>query len=236
MAKKGKDLFELLQARAKGGLPAPKKAPPPQLPSVVEQVGQRLKVWFGGGAAGAAEGGKARRGRGAKAGSRAAPAAGLSGVGLAGVVLTALVLGFGLGRWTAGTTPPTEELRSSAPQPRTPQGFPEAPPGPLSTAEETATLSNFFYPVLGYRQAEQASKLVGHLRQNGCPTARYRHVERNEGSFWLVLVYVQAEDAAAANEAAPHYLERLRTVPVPDFEPKLTTAIENTTLRQLRQS
>ena len=104
MAKKSKDLFELLQMRARGGsAPAPRRPQPQREPvdlvgSVVGSVRQML---------GRDPDPKSKRGKGkgkakAKAAPPALPQVSMPGLLLAGVVLACLALGFVLGRATAG--------------------------------------------------------------------------------------------------------------------------------------
>jgi hypothetical protein len=224
MARKGRDLFELLQVRARGDQPPPRRA--------ARDPADALRAagdWLRGLLPQSRGRSPARRRRAGRGGVPAAPPA----LRWAALALGCAGAGFALGRWTADPADAAEpvDLRSRIGA-DSPQEFPPRPgpsAGDLSAQEEVKTLSQFFLPVLHYPDSERtrASRLAHHLRQHNVTEARIKHWPSTTPgvSVWAVFAYVVAPTDAAAVGAAPELLQRLKAVPIPDFEPRLRDAL-----------
>lgn len=216
MGRKGKDLFQLLQLRERGNLPAPKKAPKTRATSAGGGEGDGLwarvkaavpSVPAGG--RGAGKGGrKGSSGRGA--GGAAGAAFQLSGPALAGVAFGCLVVGFLAGRWLA---PAPEAPDLSVGSLRTPseQGLGDAGRnwGPEREEEE---LSNRVFALVSFSASDRhlAAELAVQLREAGFPGARIRRIESSAsgGVNWITLVYTDD----VPGEATEILRDRLLTV------------------------
>lgn len=215
MARKGKDLFELLQVRQRmlehGGAPrgrvrrtaSPLAAATGWLRQAVEDVGERLGRGLG-----------RRRHKGGR---------GFSGLALLAVVLASFTAGILVGKLLVAGGAPERDLRAAG-RPAThagvdrPQWLPPPSsfePPDLSREKEVETLSDYLYLVLDFPAAERAraSRLAYHLRRHGLETARiHLFPTREEGVHrWATIVFVP--EWSRREEV----LARLKAVPAPDF-------------------
>lgn len=233
MARKGRDLFEVLRERSSsGGRPAADKRP----------AGRSAARKTAGGRSpgGSPPGGTAAElGRGIvdwmKRSVGAAPAAAPpppipQGAGLVLVIVAAvaLLLGFLVGRVTTGYPAEAGELRRSG------VGLSVAAiPGWVRQGDEVSRdpieaekrLSDLGFLLLGYpalHGPEDAAAAAVWLRSQGLKQTRTRMVKhRDSGEHWYVVICYSDPARAADDEA------RLRALQAPDFLPKLRTALAN---------
>ncbi len=217
MARKhGRDLFEILGARAQGVRPAPSRRGATAgaglagawdwLRSLVEPAGRRSP-----------KGG--RRGTSATAGWPAFVVLALA--------FGALGLGFAIGRATSGAdVAHAEGLRRDAGDARrgtNPSYLPAS--RPLDRSHEEEALSTFGYGLVWYPapQREAAARLAAWLRDHGLTTTRLRPgVHRETGEpIYLVVCYT---DKSGARERAR--IDALKGVDKPDFADGLDDVIE----------
>ncbi|MEM7204265.1 MAG: hypothetical protein AAF628_28660 [Planctomycetota bacterium] len=234
MARKGRDLFELLQLRARGGVPEPRAS----VSSGADLLGDlraQVSDWFSSSFRPRSK--RSRGGRGRKRASRSrSSSAGFGSALLAGLAFACLAVGFLLGRLTAGGDP-RNELRMPAATP--PTVFPQSPtsgPGGLRPDQEVATLSSFFFILEVYPQPQRAkaSQLAAWLRQNGVEEARIRsHSTKTGKDVWIVLVYVIEEATEEALSGAETVLEQLRALPAPPFEPEFPQVVQKLSVAKL---
>ncbi len=245
MAKKGKDLFELLRARqgrsvGRSPRPAPRQKAPP---SLLSQIAETMRNWgwraleamkltkkAGGKVARSRPTGKSQTGKNRQTGKdrkgvrevSASPVVSglqLTRMGLAAIVLVCLGAGFLAGSWLA----PTDAAGSG-------EGLMVRRPSlgswvltPEERQEEVKTLSKYFFVLLQFPGSERdrASRLARFLRNQGIETARIHNftVEKTRQSRWVVLVYVPQQTKDSAEREAPAVLEKLKAVSLPTFEP-----------------
>ncbi len=218
MARKGKNLFELLQMRATGGVPSPGPRAIPGAGEVVAVLRERFDGWW-----------RRLSGR-----DRARGPARLSAIWVAAGAFGCLGAGFVFGRVT-GSGSAEGDLRTR-PRAESPAEFPDLPVTPAAAAgwrppdltqdKEVETLSSFFFVVQAYpdsaRARGHASRVAYHLRQHGVESARIQSWERTDKTrVWLVLVYVCEAREDRAAQQAEEVLTKLHAVPALDIEPGL---------------
>ena len=225
LARRGRDLFELLEARRAitGTKPGKKRRRRSSSSGWADRFRVVLSAILALGE---------RRPRRRISGGMRHPGIKLSGAWLTAMLVMALGLGFLLGRGMSGvqaaeqklvlpaTNGPAAERPGLLPGMDTPRN--SAPD--LSLQKEVETLSKYFYVVLPYPDSERdrASQLAYYLRQHGFEDyARIKlFPSSREGFFlWAVLVYVP--DPAQG----PGLVQQLKTVPPPDFEPRFAQRV-----------
>ena len=209
MARRGRDLFELLRDRSGAGARASTKSVRgTSRPRAAKARGDRRGGLF------------ARLGESARALVGSEPAAAKAaaaarppvapavtapgGLGVVAVVLAALLLGFLVGRWTASPVGPDRaELRRSAGNPGERPGALVSglgtPAPALSAAAEEETLSNlgFFLLQCPARDRARAASAAAWFRDQGLERTRIRTVKSGDGEQWyLVICYTTAQDEA----------------------------------------
>lgn len=214
MAKKNRDLFEILGSRSGGST------------GIVQRVQDMV----------APSSGRSKKGK-KKGGRAAAPA--ISGVVLAAVGFGCLVTGFAVGRWT-DSSGGTEDLNvahreaESAGRPNESRFGVE--PGRFGAAEAmsdeklTESLSQFYYVLLpfsvpdgpdGDRTAfEKARRLAEWAHGKGFENVRLRPFATAKRQYWIVVSYV--EDPNDTSE-----LKRLSELESPAFAPGLSAYVAN---------
>lgn len=249
MAKKGKDLFELLRARQGGSTGrSPRSAPTKKTPPrPVGQTAQKRRSWgwrvLGAmklvkstrtrvvrsrptGKRGQADknrrADKQRKAGGAVPTPPVVTGLALTRMGLAAIILVCLGAGFLAGQWLAPTdvSGPGGELRAGiGRQPSLPDWMPTSE----ERQEEVKTLSKYFFVLLHFPGSERdrASHLARFLRGQGLETARIREfkTEKTRQSRWAALVYVLRKSDA------PAVLDKLKAVQPPTFEPDLAARL-----------
>ena len=250
MTKRGRDLFELLELRQRGG--QPRKRPSSSRGS---DFADRARQWVDGAAATfdrlrsrkakpsqrKKKADKPQRQRKQRPSKESQPAmVSIPGLWLAAMLLVALGSGFLVGRGTASAASieGQEELRAGVP--RTELKEPSlledrtsrVGSSDLGLQKDVETLSPFFYVVLNYPESEgnKATQLAEYLRTHGLDTARIRTFPSSTSGLplWVVVVYV------ADREDQDGYRERLLSVPPPQFERRLAPRLrQRLTLRTL---
>ena len=206
MARRGRDLFELLRDRSGAGARAStKSARSPARPGAAKARGAPRGGLLArlGESARSLVGSEPAAAKAAAARPAAAPAVGApGGLGVVAVVLAALLLGFLVGRWTASpVVPDRAELRRSVSNPGERPGAIENGRGPrapiLSAAEEEESLSNFGFFLLQCpaRDRARAASAAAWFRDQGLARTRIKYLETGDGEPWyLVICYTTAQD------------------------------------------
>lgn len=238
MARRGRDLFELLRDRGSGrtssAAAVPASAPRARRGDdgggFFSKLAQATRTLVQG-EAGARSAG--RRGAGASRAAAATPKSSVAGMALVAVAAIALLAGFVLGRFSVEFGGASRAgLRAGTADPEGPQAKPTegngteraglqpehlrsnpAPSSPaLSKAQEEVQLSNLAYLLLKCpaRDRERAASAAAWLRDQGMPNARIRQVGVTSGTdlWYLVLCYTSPEAQASD-------LERLRGLDLP---------------------
>jgi hypothetical protein len=251
MARKGRDLFEILRERQSGGRPAaakpaaarsrpaagraPAKGPRGAERPSVGDVGRGLVSWV-----------KKRVGGEAEPPPR--PSLSQSGILLAAVAAVALLLGFFVGRATTGRPADASQLRVADPGQGTgsagTQGIPQAgipptgipptgiPPTWIRDGDEVTRagaeraeeiLSDFGYFLLAYPALEKqkAADLAVWLRRQGLPTTRIRPTRHKISGEFFFAVITYTDREHAADDLAV-----LRGLQAPAFAPALQDRLE----------
>lgn len=210
MARKTKDLFQLLEKRRSKGSFKIKPDPDPGEPvDVLGAVGG----WFGG----LLGRNPHKRRRTARKGPARANGFLISGPALCGMAFSSLVVGFLLGQAFGSSGP--NELRAARVPPEWLSG--ESSPGELAPDAQIAVLGEFAYPLGQYpvgadEQAsrEQAERLASYLRTQGLGRTRIFKLYHGEGlRTWLTLYYTEG------NAVEQAVIDRLNRIAPPPFEP-----------------
>ena len=221
MAKKSKDLFQLLQKRrSKGSF---KIAPEPDTREPFDPIGV-VADWFRGLTIGSPRKRRPKKKPAPTAGQRAAGIL-VSGPTLAGLSFGCLVVGFLLGQGLGSEAP--DDLNAGAQRLEPEWVPPAAETGILSPAEQIRSLGTNFYLLGAYptgstgsdQQAarQKAENLATYLRAQGLARTRiYKYYADDGDSLWVTLYYT---DGPGVDQKA---LDQLRAVATPVFEPRWT--------------
>ena len=217
MAKKTKDLFQLLQKRrAKGSF---KITPEPEAREPVDLLGS-LGDWFSGLFQGY-RGGRRRPAK--KRASYRAVGILVSGPTLVGLAFGSLVIGFLLGQGLGSDAP--DDLRTTGTERLPPEWLnPATEPGVLAPNQQLQILGKHVYLLADYpigRDAREsqakAERLATYLRARGLERTRiYRHWSdpAKDNGTWLTLYYTEGDGVEHA------VLDQLSSLAPPAFEPR----------------
>lgn len=225
MAKKSKDLFQLLQKRrSKGSF---KIAPEPETREPFDPIGV-VADWFRGLTTGTPRKRRPKKKPALSAGQRAAGIL-VSGPTLAGLTFGCLVVGFLLGQGLGSRAPDDLSVGVERLQP----GWvpPAAESGILSPVEQIRPLGTSFYLLGAYstgstgddQQAarQKAEILATYLRAQGLDRTRiYKYYAADGDTIWVTLYYTNGP------EVDQQALDQLRDVAAPVFEPRWTEFLE----------
>lgn len=217
MARKGRDLFEILRERSGGGSRAP-----------TEGGGGRKAVPAGTGKVGEMSRGVVdwmKRKVGVEPEPAPRPTAAQSGLVLAAVAAIALLLGFVVGRATSGASSDSGGLRlddSGQPKASVPGWVTEGDAVGRNPSEVSRQISTLGWPLLRYPalDRQKAADVAVWLRRSGLTETRIRTVKhRDSGEFWTFVITYTQEDRVATD------LARLQALEAPDFAPELAEAL-----------
>lgn len=226
MAKKGRDLFEILRERSGGSRSAmsPKNGGGKTGGSARAREGASAADKVGEMGRGVVDWMKKKVGAEPEPAPR--PALSQSGLVLAAVAAVALLLGFVVGRATSGSPSDVQELRreveSGGPQGRGP-GRIRGGDAVTERGEEEKILSDLGFLVLAYPALEKqkAADAAVWLRSRGLWETRIRYVQdKDEGDFYFAVITYTEQERAADD------LSTLRGLEAPGFDPRLAAALK----------
>lgn len=215
MAKKGRDLFELLEQRQRGDSPRKPRAKGAGLAEPVARLGSRLLNLLPGRPPSLEI--LSRRD------SKSPRGGGISATLAALMVVAAAAGGYWWGSAGSGVEASTG---NPGPQAQMPGVLPGLDPreraaGPLEIRNDADGPSDFFFAVLTYAadERERAKSLASYLNDYGLEFARIKLLDTRSGPRWATLVYVPTPADAAVVRG------KLKAVPPPDFEPDFAERI-----------
>ncbi len=210
MARRGRDLFEILGAHVGGKRLSPRAAGRRARgaePGTVMDVGAGFLDWF----SRRFPGGQVKEGDGAS----------VPGLLFAVVVLVSMVVGFAIGRLTSGTASAAELQRTVGPPGQRPGWLEQGAPVELTQENEEKKISNTAFVLLGYppENRSAASHMAAWLRGQAIQNARIHYMELSSGFHWLVLCYTTIDQDSETT------FQALRRLPAPDFDENFAAAI-----------